>query len=352
MHTALISNWSECLSTIVSGTTLRILNTPAVMARRQRQFVACGKNRPRYNVSRNSTQHSPTVEDMEDGICQTFNIPVDTLRMEMTHILSQGVLVLPDVYKTSAVPKVHAVRGTLQDVVIGSKGSSTLFHIDSPLPLPSTVLVIKGHKEVMGWPYTQESSHGLPNYGETQGCMPLELWMELRRSAKHKEGQHVEVPALHVHAVYNHTFCISVNTTSEKSACLSDMPYVINELATLVKVSADERMGRFVEPKPSTLGPALEKRFNEAVQTLQPAVGTAARASQLNREERRAEFLWAAEAEFSLLYLEECRSIAGVKICGFNNKDVAGKISAVRKAVGLKGVHSGKKRKAGDASDE
>jgi hypothetical protein len=62
MHTAVISNWSECLSTIISGTTLRILNTPAVMARRQRQFVACGKNRPRYNVSRNSTQHSPTVE--------------------------------------------------------------------------------------------------------------------------------------------------------------------------------------------------------------------------------------------------------------------------------------------------
>eukprot|EP00884_Botryococcus_braunii_P002505 jgi/Botrbrau1/12255/Bobra.0361s0016.1 len=36
--------------------------SPAVMARRQRHFVACGKNRPRYNVSRNSTQHSPTVE--------------------------------------------------------------------------------------------------------------------------------------------------------------------------------------------------------------------------------------------------------------------------------------------------
>eukprot|EP00884_Botryococcus_braunii_P004072 jgi/Botrbrau1/13666/Bobra.0292s0015.1 len=33
-----------------------------LMARRQRHFVACGKNRPRYNVSRNSTQHSPTVE--------------------------------------------------------------------------------------------------------------------------------------------------------------------------------------------------------------------------------------------------------------------------------------------------
>ncbi len=38
--------------------------------------------------------------------------------------------------------------GTMQDVVIGSKGSSTLFHKDSPVPIASTILVVTGVKEV------------------------------------------------------------------------------------------------------------------------------------------------------------------------------------------------------------
>ena len=36
----------------------------------------------------------------------------------------------------------------MQDIVAGSKGSSTLFHIDAPLPMPSTIFVIDGIKEV------------------------------------------------------------------------------------------------------------------------------------------------------------------------------------------------------------
>ena len=32
----------------------------------------------------------------------------------------------------------------MQDIVAGSKGSSTLFHIDAPLPMPWTIFVIDG----------------------------------------------------------------------------------------------------------------------------------------------------------------------------------------------------------------
>eukprot|EP00884_Botryococcus_braunii_P023011 jgi/Botrbrau1/9394/Bobra.0252s0019.1 len=53
--------------------------------------------------------------------------------------------------------------------------------------------------------------------------------------------------------------------------------------------------------------------------------------------------------EFSLLYLEECRATARVKICGFNKKHVPLNIAAIKKRVGLKAAESGKNRKAGDA---
>eukprot|EP00884_Botryococcus_braunii_P006816 jgi/Botrbrau1/16135/Bobra.7_2s0094.1 len=55
---------------------------------------------------------------------------------------------------------------------------------------------------------------------------------------------------------------------------------------------------------------------------------------ELTLEERQVQFMRAAEMEFSLLYLEEFRATARVKICGFNKKHVPLNIAAIKKGWG------------------
>eukprot|EP00884_Botryococcus_braunii_P021446 jgi/Botrbrau1/7986/Bobra.384_2s0014.1 len=55
---------------------------------------------------------------------------------------------------------------------------------------------------------------------------------------------------------------------------------------------------------------------------------------ELTLEERQIQFMRAADMEFSLLYLEECRATARVKICGFNKKHVPLNIAAIKKGWG------------------
>jgi hypothetical protein len=200
----------------------------------------------------------------------------------------------------------------------------------------------------------------IPNYGlKDDGCMSLELWNVIKSVVLNvegtwvvnlKPGQHVHIPCLqtgqlHIHGVYNHSCCISLNSTSKEEASMDDIAETIMNLGLLLRLSTcgDARQG-FIQNSMS-LGQGFNALYCAAVEAPPQVIGSLA--SSIALEDRLNVAAWAGLLEFSLLFLMECRKHAKVKIPGFSNKDIKKKVAALRKALGLAGGENrGIKRKA------
>eukprot|EP00884_Botryococcus_braunii_P012464 jgi/Botrbrau1/21218/Bobra.39_2s0019.1 len=178
------------------------------------------------------------VAEASSRISQSQNIPMGILKKDFGSIFSNRVLVCPTLLQGD-INRRQCGNWTMQDIVIGSSGSSTLFHIDS-VPIASTILVIAGRKDIIGWPISSQSAmqralgnRSIPTYFSTQGCIDKQHWEHLRTAALGVEGgwaitleagQHAEIPPLHIHGVYNTQACVSLNTTSLRVPAVSSSP--------------------------------------------------------------------------------------------------------------------------------
>jgi hypothetical protein len=200
----------------------------------------------------------------------------------------------------------------------------------------------------------------IPNYDLMEdGCMSLDLWNHIKSLVVKvegvwvvnlKPGQHVHVTRLQIHAAYNHSFCISLNSTPNEEVSNDELPDTIRILGQLLLLSTcgDARQS-FIQNRVS-LGHGFNDLYCAVVRRFPPVAGSSHLVSNVSLHDRINIAMWGGEMELSLHYLMECRKNAKVQLPGFSNKEIKKKIADLRRALGFAGgENKGIKRKAGDA---
>eukprot|EP00884_Botryococcus_braunii_P011888 jgi/Botrbrau1/206/Bobra.0022s0186.1 len=234
----------------------------------------------------------------------------------------------------------------MQDIVAGSKGSSTLFHIDAPLPMPSTIFVIHGIKEIIGWHYSSHenvvaAAQGIdiPTYSSTGGCMSRDHWEALKNAVLRVQGvwfvvlgkgQHAHIPPLHVHAVVNNTFCLSLNSTGDEAARPTYLREALCSYATMMRLSETDEMREFFQGT-IKLGPGLNAIYEAAVQNM---FATDLEESQY--EEHGVLPMWACGVIDALYSIRKAKALLTVPFImhGFSNDCIKTKARALKVAIG------------------
>eukprot|EP00884_Botryococcus_braunii_P016698 jgi/Botrbrau1/3711/Bobra.0008s0036.1 len=287
----------------------------------------------------------------EPQIWQTGNIPVDVLEKEVGHIFRNGVLVQPHLLNNEVV-KAQVTQGTVQDIVARSKGSSTLFHIDAPMPMPSTIFVIDGIKEGID----------IPTYSSTGGCISRDHWEAFKNAVLRVQGvwfvvlgkgQHAHIPPLHVHAVVNNTFCLSLNSTGDEAASPTYLPKALSSYATMMRLSETDEMREFFQGT-INIGPGLNAIYEAAVQNM-----FATDLEESSYEERGVMGMWAGgmiEALYSIMHARAQMQVPFI-MPGFSNDHIYKKARALKVAMGWtskdkpRNDNTGRKRPRKNAGD-
>lgn len=78
---------------------------------------------------------------------QSMSIPVGHMPGSVRTIFHDAAVQVPH-WMSKNTYKSLSENGLLQDLLLGSAKSSTSFHVDAPIPVPSTILVLTGVKTV------------------------------------------------------------------------------------------------------------------------------------------------------------------------------------------------------------
>lgn len=177
----------------------------------------------------------------------------------------------------------------------------------------------------------------IPTYSSTNGCMSRDHWEALKNAVLHvpgvwfvvlTQGQHAHIPPVHVHAVINNTFCLSMNSTGEEAARPKNLPKALSCYATLLQLSEADDMRVFIQGT-IKLGPGLTVIYQRAVENMCVT-------EESSYEERGVMGMWAGEMIAALYSIMHARAQMKVSFImpGFSNDSIRKKARALNVAMG------------------